>query len=309
MRNGTIFLEPRLENFVTDAFQIFFETFARLNDWKLLYDSKVTKDKFFGDTLLINNMPVANYPWCGTVLDDALKFDGKVVVFLRDVHTRNNLRYIEVMKKLLDRADLILSFSNEHFAKTWHGYKDKHMFFPIYFAPTDRFYRVFDSTLDMRRNKCLVPGMICQGVYPLRYQAANDPILCCERMSKHPNYDKLTGEDGFCIRQNYADKLHLYCCALTDGSEFHYALQKHVEIPACGTLLLSDGFTDLYNLGFVPDVNFVEINSENLQETVLSVTSNPKRYQVIADNGKTLVVTNHTVERALIRFTKIMERV
>jgi len=305
---GTIFLEPRLEDFVTDAFKIFFEMFVGGTDWKLLFDSNVTADKFHGDILVINNMPVANFPFCGSKLDDVQKFKGKVVVLLRDVHARNNMKYVDEMKRLLDRADLILAFSDEYFRNQWRQYESKFVWFPIYFAPTNRFFRLDENPLVYRKHRCLVPGMCGQAIYPLRHLALVNSIICCDNIPVHPNYDKLDMSKNLCIREKYADLLHQYCCILTDGSIYNYLLQKHMEIPACGSLLLTNRFADLDKAGFIPDEHYIEIDEDNYQDKVLEVIKNPHDYQDIAHKGQRHVLENYTVERAVTRFVKILEK-
>lgn len=307
--HGTIFLEPRLEEFVTDAFKIFFENLSEITGWKLLYDSNVTADKFEGDVLLINNMPVANFPHCRSNLGDVQRFKGKVIVFLRDVHARGNTRYVDEMKKLLDRADLILTFSNEYFLNQWGQYGSKHVWFPIYFAPTNRFYRFDTMPLSCRKHACLVPGMAGQAIYPLRHLAVVNSRLCCDTIPVHPSYDKLNlSTNIYCIREKYADLLHSHCCVLTDGSIYNYLLQKHMEIPACGSLLLTNRFADLDKAGFMPGVHYVEIDEDNYQDRVMAVVCNPREYQDIANAGMSMVIEHYSMERALIRMIDILEK-
>lgn len=119
---------------------------------------------------------------------------------------------------------------------------------------------------------------------------------------------RMNGQPGFVYLQNIADqpgtpvlpveeyprlinqaKTFFTCC-----STRQYALLKYFEVLACSTLLLADTCADLTELGFEPDVHFVEINETNFYEKYLYYVNNSAERNRIAANGYHFVRNRHS---------------
>lgn len=243
--NGTIYCDPWVQNFITDSFRLFWERMAGLLGYALVYDGKVTARNFKGDVAILYNIP----SWQHVSERKSKEFfdtkvslnylyknkNIKVVAFNRDLHhvyVENRPELLEMMLRLYCRADLICSHHPNYFQAHYPMFWNKHVFVPYFFGPTQRY-------VNLKRNpdmsKGLVPGRISSKTYPYRFNAATEGRL---DSIPHPSYVNLK-EEGTFLGDEYAKKLNQYGFCFTDGSIYYSVLQKHVEIPAAGSLLVA----------------------------------------------------------------------
>ena len=73
---------------------------------------------------------------------------------------------------------------------------------------------------------------------------------------------------------------------------------KWFEVPACNTLLMTNlpprSPDDMNDLGFKPNVNFVEINANNFLERIQYYLSHPSEAETIAQRGYELIRSKHS---------------
>lgn len=104
------------------------------------------------------------------------------------------------------------------------------------------------------------------------------------------------------VGDGYAKLLGTSRISFSTGSRYNYAVAKFFEIPACGTLLMSDWFADLSLLGFVPGLNIIQVNKANIAGQVESFLSNEELTSSIASNGRALILSRHTFKKRVSKF-------
>ena len=158
---------------------------------------------------------------------------------------------------------------------------------------------------EQAENAIFLSGAV-RDVYPLRRQmkALRDNPAYAIVYHPHPGYK--TGyryERDARVGKGYARKINRYRVGFTDGSVYTYLLGKHFEIPAAGALLLADRAArdGLQKLGFVEDVHYVSVSSEDMEEKIryLLNEANHAALDQIRRRGQALVWKRHrTQDRA-----------
>jgi hypothetical protein len=110
------------------------------------------------------------------------------------------------------------------------------------------------------------------------------------------------------IRGEYADLLAQAEICVTCGSRYDAAVQKYLEIPACGTVLMSNWFKDLDAFGYIDGVNIV-IYQEPIEEQIEFMLQDKERLRVIGKNGLHLIREKHTMEIRAREFIQKVERI
>jgi len=167
----------------------------------------------------------------------------------------------------------------------------------------DNIFRYYgEKTLDV-----LFTGCIGQ-TYPIRrsivdqlrdksyFKRWNRPPETFEKQQKYPvgkDYAKLIS----------SAKIHPTC-----GSKLHYPVIKFMEIPACRTLLISDWFNELGELGFIPGVNMIKLLVGDMDAQMRWWLRHDDR-EMIAKAGEELIQQRHTVEVRAKEFIKHLERI
>ena len=105
------------------------------------------------------------------------------------------------------------------------------------------------------------------------------------------------------VGAGYARTLNHYLAGLTDTSTFRYIVAKHFEIPAAGSLLMTDGAIgeQLKQLGFAAHINYLPVTVDTLEEQIQYVLLSSSRTVIdeIRRNGRELVLARHrTSDRA-----------
>ncbi len=118
-----------------------------------------------------------------------------------------------------------------------------------------------------------------------------------ERLGKNSPYlsVQLKREDWAAWRENYNVSLRKSKMAFADGGDAHVLVRKYFEIPARGTLLACENVVGLDKLGFCDGENMVEVHPENILDISAELFCNPERMEQIADSGRRLVLSKHTV--------------
>lgn len=114
--------------------------------------------------------------------------------------------------------------------------------------------------------------------------------------SPHPGYGRevkngLVGADFFrtMARARFS---------LTDGTIFHAVVRKHLEIPACGTVLLAEPMECMPEYGFVDMENCVLDDGEALMDKVALLLKDEDRRRAIARAGHDLVHSRHAASKS-----------
>ena len=78
--------------------------------------------------------------------------------------------------------------------------------------------------------------------------------------------------------------------ALTDW----YVVPKYLEIPLAGCLCFAQFHQDYADMGFISDVNYIEVSQADFSERLQHFLDYTASYQIIADKGRELVENNYT---------------
>jgi len=183
----------------------------------------------------------------------------KLVSFLRDIQCYDNKTCQSRRRSILDRSDIVISYNYSKFNKWFPEYEKKHIYFPQFFGPSKDY-----SGFELNENpilKCLVSGA-ANHIYPLR-----------TFVKKHKQVDYKSsswGRKNGYVRRKYANLLHSYFCCMTSCSIFRMVLAKHAEIPATGSLLISDECEDLKQAGYIAGYHYASITRENASNVIQS---------------------------------------
>jgi len=105
------------------------------------------------------------------------------------------------------------------------------------------------------------------------------------------------------VGPGYARMLNRYIACLTDAATFQYIVAKHFEIPATGSLLMTDERVEgqLDELGFVAGTHYLPVPLDSIEDRIQYVLDPGKRAVIdkIRRNGQELVRDRHrTSDRA-----------
>jgi len=109
-------------------------------------------------------------------------------------------------------------------------------------------------------------------------------------------------ENSWPIDSDYAKLINSAYICITGGSIFDVPVQKYVEIPISNTLLMSNWFSDLGLLGFVPGKNMIKYDLDNVVEVVENTLKDKDRILTIAKEGYDLVSSKHTSQVRSMQF-------
>lgn len=103
--------------------------------------------------------------------------------------------------------------------------------------------------------------------------------------------------DQWPVREGYSKQLNKAWMSLCCGATVQYPVMKFFEIPASGSVIYTDYFSELGDLGFIPNVNMVQINKSNILNQVEALVNEmPHRLIEIAQEGYDLIHERHTNE-------------
>ena len=281
--NGTILLPEAFtrKRYLSDRYHILFDEIASRLNWKIHVANDIEEKEIEGNILMALKCPQHDDPSRGANIP---KLSKKIKVISYTVDLQSCSRdYVENVKKVLARSDLILCPYKHAFENRWPQYVDKFEWFPHYFAPTSRY-----QNMEFRKSpipKCIVAGAAFRP-YPIRVKAVNSKGRNIYRLP-HPGYNpKMCVSEinrfKFKVGLDYAQELNKYSCALTCTSIYEYVLAKHLEIPAARTIMLTNRCTDLRDLGFIPSKHYVEVTEANVVGVIDDVVNHREKYTHIA---------------------------
>lgn len=295
--NGQIIIPQFYLTRFTDDYKLLLALVADHYGWSLSF-SNYPYIKNDTRVVLLYATPHHMRPFDLNHLSD-LPDDVFLIAYMKDIHNYNRREVLFCMKNMFDRADLILSPAKTLFQSLYPEYIDKMKFMPDCFGMYERY-----SDLGYNKNpvnRCLLSGDIDKDKYPLRYYVMENRTDKIDYLgSPYPaQYGNVKCIKHDIIGDRYAKMLHTYFANVTDVSIFNYALGKHFEIPASGSLLVSDICPDMKTLGFVPGENFVEINESNCIDVIQDIVSNPEKYESIRKSGYDFVMNSHNIHKRL----------
>ncbi len=257
--------------------------------FELRYADEVNVDSNT-DVVIMFGMPYHNRPKIVPGFFDLNK-NIKLIMCPGDLQSYDNKLCFENRIRVFERCDLIIIHAYEYFKKEFPQFLSRSEFMSNYFSPHDRYIQL--SFNDNPKMKCLLTGALNKRIYPLR-----------NFVKKKPNveYKKAVGND-------YAKLLNSYYCCIASTSIFKYALTKHFEIPASGSLLLTNEAEDLKRGGFISGKHYIAVTKKNVIKTIAHCLKNPKEYNHIRKRGMEFVHRNHSVINRIERLKTLIEEI
>jgi hypothetical protein len=140
-----------------------------------------------------------------------------------------------------------------------------------------------------------IGGLMGPEFYPWRHDTVlrlqqRFPVL----VYAHRGYAK-SALHGFSVHgEAYARLLNQCQFSLADTTRSHYLVTKHLEIPACGTILVSADTPPLAEYGFVDMQNCILGSGQALEDKIDFVARHPEHAERIRQAGHALVHDRYT---------------
>lgn len=154
----------------------------------------------------------------------------------------------------------------------------------------------------------LLMGSASQVYYPFRagvLNAMRDKTRFVYH--KHPGYRDIMADENEYVRERYAREINRAKIFFTCGGTFQYPVAKYFEVLASNTLLLAPTFSEIEELGFIPDVHFVAVDESNFEEKAEYYLQHEDERRQIAKQGYEMVREKHSTARRVTEFLSIIE--
>jgi hypothetical protein len=96
---------------------------------------------------------------------------------------------------------------------------------------------------------------------------------------------------------------------ITDGGANNYPVRKFFEIPASGALLACWPAAGINHLGFIHKKNYFSLDQGSIEELVNLLDSNLQCLVQMANDGRRLIIDNHSIDARSTQFYKTIETI
>lgn len=263
------------------------------NMWQLsrdLIDGKLKTDNIISDYLNKDND--FDFIFCDAFFayteEDWRHFGIPSGILIEDIHHGVPKRQIAIAK------DHYIENIFHRFNFGFHKYHPEARYdFKCFWLPHSTDISKFKDNQSERK------GVLHVGVHPKIYYPFRANVVEQLRKKRYFTHIPRPKEGGdkrlkWPINEDYINILNMAKICITGGSIFNAPVQKYVEIPAVGTLLMSNWFSDLGLLGYQDGHNMVAYNKENLVDKVEGLLKDNDKITKIANNGMKLIHSKHT---------------
>lgn len=300
---GAIITSSRImsEDCMSDRWRIFFRMIRDRLDFEIVnHPDEITTNPgvvlLCGTPSLLRGMEkfMVKAPW-------------KTILYIADIHKGGQEEWRAVLDPLVEACDVHLSSSDMWFRLLWTEQIKKHVYFPYFFAPQERYTSMAFNFSP--KPKCLFSGHTAKA-YPLRrhiYNFAKSNEKCAEFFDviEHPGNENVD-KGSAVIGDDFAKILNKYGgCATSTISGCPTA--KHFEIMASGSLLFTDRSWDLDALGLVPGRHYMEITPSSIPRGIWKAIIHLDRFQEVRMEAMVLARKKHGIEARFNQFKKILE--
>lgn len=201
----------------------------------------------------------------------------------------------------------IFSIYRDMFFEWYPEFKDRFRWLPLH-VNTSIFkdYRL-EKDIDW-----LIMGATTGWVYPLREKIV-------QTMSgvggfvyhEHPGYRDIfeEKEKNVFVGEQYAKEINRSKMFFTCDSIYKYPVNKYYEVLACNTLLLASSSQELSDLGFIPGVNYVEIDENNFVEKAYYYLEHPEERMKVTEQGYKMVHKKYTTEQRAVVLKRMINEI
>lgn len=299
---GQIFLPKYYRDRWTDNYKALFRLCHEHYGWTIHYNDapEIKKDTRLA---MLFGVPQHNRPSLMVDQFASLPKHIKLIAFCADIQSYGNKKCEETQRRIFTRADLIIGQFWIYFNKYWAEFLDKYVFMPQWFSTYDRYAQLPFNNTPMQ--KCLISGAINPKYYPIRHSIARS----CDPIRVHHILPPYWGQHNY-KGDKYAELLSSYLCGVgtsgIEGSDDRSLVKKHLEIPAAGSLLLSDVLEEHEMIGLKPGEHFIPITKDNALEQIYEVLGCPERYIKMRQKARQFVLENHSEKNRFEQLQKIL---
>ena len=301
MAKGLILVPKRFEegqsikgHFI--RWRLLFQILADHFNFKIQYVVDIPTISKDVDIIITFSIPSHTFPMvevCKQILN--LPARVKVIGYMVDLQCYNRPICKHYMVKMFDRFDKILVMSNCLFENLYPEYIHKKIWVPHFFGPHSMFSKLSFNEKPLLR--CLLAGAKSK-YYPLRSFI----------FKKHKNYKYIDCKSKIPYK-NYPKILNSYFCCVGTPGRFKSHVAKNIEIPATGSLLLSETTQDILNLGFKPYKHYIPITEKNVFEQINKCITNYKDYTKIRKRARKYIMDNYSIKNRYDQIKNIIEEV
>lgn len=98
------------------------------------------------------------------------------------------------------------------------------------------------------------------------------------------------------VQDDYSKELNKSWLSICCGATVEYPIMKFFEIPASKSVIYTDYFNELGDLGFIPNENMIQVNKNGLVRQARALLETPSKLESIAQSGYDLIHERHTNE-------------
>jgi len=248
------------------------------------------------DIIIIFSIPSHTFPMvevCKQILN--LPARVKVIGYMADLQCYDRQICKQYMLKMFDRFDKALVMGNCLFEDLYPEYIHKKIWVPHFFGPHNMFSKLLFNEKPLLR--CLMAGTNSKA-YPLRQFI----------FRKHKKYNYIDCKSKIPY-ENYPKVLNSYFCCVGTPGFYKSHVAKNIEIPATGSLLLSETTQDILDLGFKPYEHYIPITKKNVFEQINKCIINHKDYTKIRKRARKYVMDNYSIKNRYEQVKNIIEEV
>jgi len=204
-----------------------------------------------------------------------------------------------------DNPKYIFTYYRERFKEFFPEFSNRMIWLPHHVNTN-----VFKDYGEKKSIDFLLMGSIHPHIYPLRTR-----ILKTMKSVKgfvyypHPGYRNFRHDEKALVGERYAREINRAKIFFTCDSKFHYPLNKYFEVLACNTLLLAPTFSELEDLGFLPNQHFVPITEHDFMQKARYYQRHAAVRKRIASAGFQMVRTNHSTKVRASQFLAIVHEI
>lgn len=146
---------------------------------------------------------------------------------------------------------------------------------------------------------CILSAHLFPDFYPWRAKLTQEiQYVFPTYLDLHPGYANTTVPNPFSVRRDkYARQIARSWFAVADTTRLDYAVGKHLEIPAVGTVLIAPDSEVLKEYGLVDGHNCILGSGEELYTKMLDVANDPAKYAAMRQRGLELVQGHYTRQK------------
>jgi len=268
-----------------------------------VFQKKCLNNTIKRDTVVHNQLIDNDYDFiiCANLFafnnEDWSKIDIPKAALLEDQHGENNKRLVDDMIKdnwiVLHRYKL----------KKFHTDLSDHV--KCIWFPHSVNIKKFRDFKQRKRYDILQTGALYK-VYETRHFIKN--IFRNDPRYKIIPRPKENDKNAWPVGREYSKELNKAYLNVCCGSIYEYPIMKYFEIPASGSVIFSDWFDELKDLGFKPYENMIVIDKKNVKNQVKLLLENKKRLLEIAENGYNLIHEKHTTNQRAKDLVNIIKK-